>query len=410
MTPGQVATMAVSHRRPGRVEQCGVALSADVRKLGQSGAFAARLHGQLAELLRSGVPATLRVHGLQGRDALHCYHDACRNLRDAFRESGIDARLLELTLDAASLPLLAAWRMRRTLLGNGILNVMFDAGSRDGVTPTSCGDAFWHDLWQLRSAPVRGVFWPTVRSACTLLSPERGSGVVPGCGLQAPEQSAWLRSEIDLAAFADQAGCVDLAGLTATLASAMEEADRVADTACWATSAMQHDAWYNRRLAFVPAGIGDIAMRRGLDPECHRSLAALRELLSQVRQVIETLSRASAMRQERLPSITASNPCLHLPAGARESCWQQRWHTALERQLFRHRNLVVLSPWSLFPRGSADFRYVNFLPLLTHADACEFRRNVSLARWTVPQLKLFHCRTWALNNALMSSAVIADQP
>lgn len=315
-----------------------------------------------------------------------------------------------MTLVAGSLPLLPAWRMRRTLLGNGMLNVIYDAELQGGVEPTYRGKVFWRDLWQLRSERIRSVFWPTVRSACTLLSPEEGNAVVPGCGLQAPEQSAWMRAELDIAAYADDAGCVDLAKVAAAVAAIVDDADRVADTASWATAAMQHDAWYNRRLAIAVAGIGDVAKRRGLDPECHRSLAELRQLLSQIRALIESRSRASAMQHERLPSIAASNPCLHLPSGAREACWQQRWHAVLEQQAIHHRNLVVLSPWTLFPHGSGDFRYVNFLPLLAQADACEFRRSVSLASWTVPQLKLFHCRAWALNNARMSTAIIADQP
>lgn len=410
MTPGQAATTAVSYRRPGRLKQCGASLSADARKLTRSGTLSARLHDQLVELVRSGVPVALRVHGLDGCDALRRYYDACRDLRDTFARSGIDPRLLELTLDAGSLPLCTAWRVRRYLLGNGIVNVTFSAAPQHGAKPTSHADTIWHDLWHLRSTPVRSAFWPTVRSACKLLSPEQGTGIVPGCGLQAPDQSAWVRAELDLRAFADGAGCVDVAEMTAAVASLMDEADDAIDTASWATSAMQHDAWYSRRLAIVPVGIGDIAKRRGLDPERHRSLASMRELLSAIRLAVKSRSRMSAMRHERLPSLTASNPCLHLPAGARESCWEQRWHTALERQALRHRNLLALSPWSLFPRGSADFRYANFLPLLTYADACEFRRTVSLATWTVRQLKLFHCRAWALNNAVMSSAIIADQP
>lgn len=410
MTPGQAATTAVSHPLPGRVTPCGAALSANARQLAQSRSFALRLYDQLVELIRSGVPVALRVRGLEGGNALQRYYLACRGLRDAFAEAGVDPQRLELTLGAGSLPLLPAWRIRRTLLGNGVLNVLFDAGLEDGATSMGQRDALWRNLWHLRSARVRSSFWPTVRSACALLSPEDAHAVVPGCGLQAPEQSAWMRAELDVTVCAGDDGRIDLEALTASVAGLMEEADRVADTACWPTAVMQHDAWYNRRLAIVPVGIGEIAKRRNLDPDCHGSLTTLRQLLSGIRQVVESRSRAGALQHERLPSIAASDPCLHLPAGARETCWQQRWHTVLEQQAIHHRNLVVLSPWSLFPRGSADFRYANFLPLLAQADACEFERSESLVSWTAAQLKLFHCRALALNDGLMSSAVVADQP
>ena len=410
MTPGRAASTVVAHPRPCRVTHCGVALSADAGQLAEPGPFALRLCGQLAELARSGMSVALRFRGLEGNDALRRFHDACRCLRDALARSAVDTRRLEITIAAGSLPLLPAWRIRRTLLGDGTLNVIFEAVREDGVEPRNQGDAFWRDLWHLRSKPVCSVFWPTVRSACALLSPEAANAVLPGCGLQAPEQSAWVRAELDVTALADEDGRVDYAALDTAVADIMDEADCVSDASGWPTAAMQHDAWYNRRLAVVPVGIGDIAKRRRLDPECHRSLAALRQLLAEIRALVEARSRENANEHERLPSISASNPCLHLPDSARESCWQQRWQTALERQATRHRNVLVVSPWSFFPRQNADFRYANFLPLLAQADACEFRRNTSLASWTASQLKLFHCRAWALNNALTSSAVIADQP
>lgn len=405
MTPGHTATALVSTRSRTCVQQCGVSLSADAAVLAGSRAVATRLNGQVSELLQAGTPVALRIAGIGGRGALRRFYGTCLGVRDAFRRAGIDPTRLEVTLGAASVPLYPAWRIRRELLGNGVLNVTFDSDP-----PTDLSDDFWRDLWRLRSAPVRSHFWPGVRSACMLLSPERGAGVVPGIGLQAPEQSAWQRAEFELTSFANGAGSVDIAELAAAIGAAMDEADRRYDTADWSTSKMQHDAWYNRRLAIVPTGIGDIARVRGLDPERHESLAELRKLLGRIRAAVRAHSRASAMHNERLPSIAATNPCLHLPAGAREACWQRHWHSALDRHALRHRNLLVLSPWSLMPRGLADFRYANFLPLLEAADACEFHRSVSLDAWSVEQLKLFHCRAWALNDKDPCLAVVADRP
>lgn len=409
MTPGQAVSRAVWPERQRRLKQCGVSLCAGAAMTAQHGTGSARLHGQLVELVRTGIPVALRITGLCGGTAVHDFYRTCLGLGTAFSRAGIDPRVLELTIDAAAMPLPAAWNIRRAILGNGILNVMFDAISAGSVSPANRSNAFWQDLWRLRSAPVRSAFCPDVRSACKLLSPEQGTGVVPVVGLQAPEQSAWLRAELNLTLLADAGGDIDTPTLATAIAKIMDEADSVYDTASWATSKMQHDGWYNHRLAIVPVGIGGVAKLRGLDPERHASLAELRKLLATVRRLAEAQSRTRARHHERLPSIAASNPCLHLPAGARESCWQRHWHAALERHALRHRNLIVLSPWSLFPSGDADFQYANFLPLLAEADACEFERGLSLDSWTVPQLKLFHCRAWALNNAVPSTAVIADQ-
>ena len=410
MSPGQAVTRAVAPHRHHRLQRCGVSLCAAAGRLAEPGPGALRLHGQLVELARAGTPVALRLFGLAGPDAAHLFYAACQGLRNACSRSGIDPRTLELTLDAGAMPLLAAWNVRRAVLGDGVLNLMFDAAWIRKVPPTDHSNAFWEELGQLRSAPVRTTFWPNVRSACSLLAPEAGVGIIPGYGLQAPEQSAWVRADVNLTTFADSDGYVDMNALTKAVGRVMDEADSIYETASWPTSKMRHDAWYNRRLAIVPSGIGDLAKLRGLDPERHESLAEMRCLLAGLRLAVEAQSRIRAGRHERLPSIAASNPCLHLPDGARESCWQRQWHAALERHALGHRNLLVLSPWSLFPTGNADFRYANFLPLLVQADACEFQRHVSLDSWTVPQLKVFHCRAWALNNAGLSTTVIADQP
>lgn len=410
MTPGHAANAIVSPESRCSLQQRGVTLSADATRLSRSESCSARLRRQLSELAHTDTPVALRVLGLGGGDAVYRFYETCRELREACLRVGVNARSLELTIKAGSIPLPAAWHVRRTLLGNGVLNIMFDADSPGGGASPDFGRGFWRDLWRLRSARVRSAFWPTVRSTCALLSPESGTGVVPGCGLQAPEQSAWMRGEFELGAYADDGGNVDMAALAAALARFMDAADRAYDTVSWPTPAMQHDAWYNRRLAIVIGGIGDIARLRDLDPERHDSLTELRTLLADVRRIVETQSRASALHQEQLPAITASNPCLHVPSGSLDSCWQRRWHAALERHALRHRNLLVMSPWSLFPSDGADYRYANLLPLLVQADACEFRRPVSLDAWTVRQMKLFHCRAWALNNAALSSAVVADWP
>lgn len=398
MTPGHTATTAATPARRRRLHQCGVSLRVDAERLLRSGASARRIHGQATELVAGGTAVAVRIDVPARACALRYFHDICLGYRGAFHRAGVDPARLEVTIAAGSMPLPAAWQIRRTLLGRATLNVSFDACHGDDAERRPYGDVFWHDLWRLRDAPVRTAFWPTVRSACALLSAEHAGVVVPGCGLQAPEQSAWLRAEIDVAAFADDDGNVDMPALESDVAHVVNEADGAYAVATWTTSQLEHDAWFNRRLAIVPVGLGDVAAKRGLDPERHLSLAAMRRLVAGIRRAVMKQSRQRATGQQQLPSIAAGNPCLRLPAGVRESGWQHQWRAAIERHALGHRNLLVLSPWSLFPRGTADFRYANFLPLLAEADACEFRRQLSLAPWTARQMKLFHCRARALND------------
>ena len=396
--------------RPKCMRQSGVTLVANGGQLIGSPACTARLAGQLTGLAAARLPVALRIAGFDAGSAPEQFYFVLRELRDAISTAGLDSRSLEVTIAAGSMPLRVAWQVRRTLLGDGVLNVVLDAATISAAGNRSNANAFWEDLWQLRMRPVRSVFWPVVRSACTLLSPEAATDVVPETGLQAPAQTAWLRRVFDLRDFTDDRGHVSLPRLTRAMAHFIEQAELRYDTETWPTSAMQYDAWSNRRLAIVMAGIGDVVRRQGLDPDRHETLATLGRLLRKVRRAIGGYSRTLASRNERLPSIAATDPCLHLKNKARESCWQRRWNDALERHALRHRNLLVVSPWSLFPDDDADFRFANLLPLLAEADACEFRRCQSLQTWSKRQLQLFHCRAWALNNTVLRSMVVAEEP
>ncbi len=74
----------------------------------------------------------------------------------------------------------------------------------------------------------------------------------------------------------------------------------------------------------------------------------------------------------------------------------------------RHRNLLVISPWSLFPTDArADYEYAELLPLLRHADACAFRRNMSIRHWKFNQFKHFHQRARAILKQRIATSQIA---
>ena len=84
------------------------------------------------------------------------------------------------------------------------------------------------------------------------------------------------------------------------------------------------------------------------------------------------------------------------------------WQQAVQASLVRHRNLLVISPWSLFPAGgAADFRYAELLPLLRHADACAFNKTVSIAHWNLKEFKCFHQRARAVLQQRSATTPIA---
>lgn len=413
MTPGQSLQTTASAPPVGNVavHQCGASLRVDAGLLLRSETVAARICGQVQDAIASEVPTALRIDGFESCDAAPRQLDAlCQRFASTFEAAELEPAKLALSLGAGAVPLQAAWLIRRRRLGDGFLNIVLDPASLLPSLNSPGIDAFWLQLWHLRDAKVRTAFWPTIRSGCSLLSPEAADHVVPPLSLQGPTQSAWMWSEVSLPAFVTPAGNVDTEALATTLEQRLEAVESAQDSTPWATPAMQYDAWFNRRVAVHVSGIGDLTERLALDPGRHATLQCLNDLFAGVRQTLLRRSAALARTRERLPAIAATDPCRHLGAETRRNCWRRRWDETVDRTALRHRNLLVMSPWSIFPQRNADMRYTNLLPLLAWADACTFRRDLSLHNWSVRQLRYFHRRAWAVNSLAERQMVVAEQP
>jgi len=377
-----------------------------------SEASTARLQRRLVDLLAGDRPVAVRVRGIgRGRTAVDRLCRLCEKLARAIVRAGLEPALLELTLAAVAMPPRAAVYIRQSTLGAGIVNLLIDdtsmaAALRPGPHQD---DRTWLQLWQLRSESVCTAFWPAIRSSCPLLSSEHATDVVPGIGLQAPSQSAFVIGTLDLVSFADDTGAIDTPSVEHALCDVIDDADTMHEATVWPTPAMQQDSWFNRRIAICVTGIGDIALQRGLDPELHASVLELDALLDHIRRFALRRSQAMARSRDMLPAIRAQNPCSRLQKSHSHDAWEQRWLRAIESSASRHRNLLAMSPWSVFPTGSCDFRYANLLPLLAHVDACTFRRSQSLQCWNIREFIQFHRRAWAIWRQRESTMVVAEQ-
>lgn len=278
------------------------------------------------------------------------------------------------------------------------------------VGETDHGDRMWGALWDLRTEScVRTAFADRVMPQCPLLSAERGRAIVSPIGLQAPEDSAWVCMGIDLARFSRPGSTPDEQALKHCVETCVDVGERLHDALAWPTADVQHDAWLNRRLAIVLSGFGDLLRNMGMEPSNHDSLRYLNQLLLGLRMSAQSRSRAIAMRSELLPAIGLSDPSHALPRGSIREDWRRRWREAVRATLVRHRNLLVISPWSLFPRDArADYEYAELLPLLRHADACAFNRKVSIRHWKFNQFKHFHQRTRAVLKQRAVTSQIAE--
>ncbi len=386
------------------VAACGIALATDVSRILASEPLFARLTGQLGDALARRLPVSLLLTGLRdSENPVVELETLCQALADALDAPGTHTAALEITLPGQTPDPDVVWRIRRDTLGEGPLNIICDDRSMAGKN-------FWLQLWHLREeSNICAAFWPLVASPCALLTTEIADNILPGLGLQAPSESAWVTATLTLTRFLDDSGGLDDEALVAALHDLLAKAESMHVIGQWPTAAMQNDAWMNRRLAIRVDGLGDYARRRGLEPGRHETLQKLRQVLLQIRHVLRQQSRQLAQTTGILPAIELHNPARQLGAGPDRDRWEMRWQRAVERSAVRHRNMLVLSPWALFPRGSADLRWMDLLPLLRMADACVFRGRPEITKWNINEFKHFHRRTWALMRQIEADALVAER-
>ena len=88
----------------------------------------------------------------------------------------------------------------------------------------------------------------------------------------------------------------------------------------------------------------------------------------------------------------------------------ERWQRAVRNNALRHRNLLTLSPWDVFPQhDEADSRYMNLLPLIRCANSVSFLREVQIAHWSVIEFRSFYERVGAILRRSRDATLIAKQ-
>jgi len=394
----------------------GVALVIDAGAVQKSEATAAQFRRQAFDALAQGLPLSIAITNPGGvADAADRFRNLCEILRKTVDDAGALPAAVELLIEASSVSPQAAWLVRCELLGEGALYIIAPRSLMrpdDAAIEKSCHDRFWLQLWHLRrSGMLRVLCAPFVLPQCPLLSVESATAVVPIVSLQAPPGSAWIPMQLDLSRFADDKGVLRETELERVLCRCVELGDMLHDRAMWPTAQLRHDGWLNRRLAIILSGFGDIAQRRGYDPARFACLAELSDVLRWTQDILRRQSQSIAKRTQSLPALEQSNPTRTLPAGVLRDGWRKRWQVAAEFAAHRHRNLVVMCPWSVFPSAlAADYRYADLLPLLDFAHALSFTRPPSLDRWNVSEFKSFHQRAWAVIDARSVTQQIAEEP
>lgn len=400
---GRLPVQVQRHVGPAGVAVGGVPGLVSVNTVLRSPFAAQKLKRRVRHCLQNAVPVTLSLRGLgSGEDAIRKLQKFCEYLRDALPRQSIAVGKLGLAIPSHQLPLRAFLLISDSLLGRGPRYVILDSlqmKQHCNARVQDETDRNWRILWQHRGLerPLLPVYGGLVRSACPLLSDEVAGSVLPDFAAVVPYDSAWLPLELPLTCFLHADGHVDWPGLSNALKEAVRLGDRILDDLCWPGWRQDTDARLHRRLAISLGGLGELVLRRGEDPRKHECLAWLAAVVKRIRSELQSHSRTLARESGALPAVLRTDPSKGLLAGPARDTWQACWNAAVRTSALRHRNLLVLSPFSVLPaREVQNTDFFDLLPVIRHADAWCFSTTARQDLWTLRDYQTFHRRAWAV--------------
>ena len=268
----------------------------------------------------------------------------------------------------------------------------------------------WRVLFNRRAglAPLWPVYATGVRTRCPLLNNESTSALLPGAGIAVPAGTAWLPMELDVSRFADAKGRIQHEALARALGACIELGDRLFSLLSWPEQRQQADAQLNRRLAIMLTGIGDLVERRNSDPADLDCLRDLDRLVAYIHDRLWEKSKQLAEICGPLPALEQQHPAGRWADESHNQDWKQRWQNAMITAQVRHRNLLVMSPYSVLPRcGPAHEGYIDLLPLIAHADALSFASPPQCPGWNASVFMAFHRRAWAVTQRRNAASFVA---
>lgn len=393
----------------------GVPLRVAVRRTLASDVATGNLLSRIASLLRDRVPVTLSLTDLGGGETvMRSLDEICTRVRAALPADSLRAGLVGTCLNSHQLPLKAYMIICNTLFGTGPRYVALDSLQMQHHGNTQVeeeSDRNWDFLWQQRAAAdttLLPVYGGSVRTPCPLLADEASGSVLPEFGVHVPAESAWLPIRLDLAELSDGRGSPDRAALGEAIHGCLNLGEELLGLLHWPGPEQAGDAWINRRMAILLEGIGDLVVERGEDPSDLGCLQRLNALVARIHTELWDASRAAARAREPLPSLVNMDPSTRWDDATHREDWNNRWQRALASAAVRHRNLLVISPYSVLPRGrDCRAEFMDLLPVLEHADAFGFADPPRLPGWSVDEFKSFHRRAWAIIKRQKSASFVA---
>jgi len=392
----------------------GVPMRLSVRNLLRSGPGAESTVDTVLTLLRDRIPLTLSLTDLGSGDAaVDSLQRLCQFLQAEMTNNKCRGEHFGVCVHAHQLPLQAFQIFAKSFPGNGPRYVLLDSmqlTQHSDRRVQSETDQNWSVLWRNRLASVslKPAYGATVRTACPLLADEDAASVLPVCGIQVPIDSAWLPMSLPLPHFANDAGEIRWEQLLPALASGVDLAEEIMNRLSWPHPGQRTDARCNRRLAMSITGLGDLVDRRGLDPANLGTLRWLSAIVVRIRTSLWHRSGQLARNLGCLPALGSSDPSSGWDDSVQRENWRRHWQVALEKSAVRHRNMLILSPYSVLPsNGACSAGYTDLLPVVACADAWSFADVPQFPNWSLSEYKVFHTRALAVIQGCKTGSLVA---
>jgi len=392
----------------------GVPMQLSVRKWLRSSTGPGTAINVIRTLLRDHISLTLSLSDLGSGDAaIDALQSFCDVLRSEMANDQRSCESIKFCIRSHQLPLQAFQAIAESVPGGGPRYMLLDElqmAQSSNSRVESDTDKNWSFLWRNRmtSPALRPAYGVTVRTACPLLADESTASILPVHGIQVPADSAWLPVSLALPRFADDSGDLEWRQLLRALVGGVELLDKIMDRLQWPHPGQQADARLNRRLAISITGLGDLVARRRLDPEDLDTLRWLSAIIVRIRKILWQRSSQMARINGCLPALCGSDPSARWDDCAHRESWQHRWRIALEKSAVRHRNMLILSPYSVLPSTTVgDAGYTDLLPVIANADAWSFADVPSFRGWNLDEYKTFHKRAWAVIQGCKTGTLVA---
>lgn len=240
----------------------------------------------------------------------------------------------------------------------------------------------WQMLIELSHTDERVILLPVmaVRPLSGLHASERGQCVMPVGLFEAPAGSAWIMLELNAARLAPPPL------LRQQLATCLRFADNLIDVQDWPQPRLRMDALLNRRIALHLVGIGQLVADAGLDPASFSTLQQVQRWLVFVRKCFVRESRLLARNRGPFPAFGADE----LVASLAPRYGVADANRLVRNRSLRHRHLLALSPFAVFPDSpdvAADEHALSLLPAISCADILtmygkDMRRRMRLGSWS----------------------------